>query len=46
MAYVELDPSSIDVSGQEELTVSMPFKSMVADATAAEVVKDLIIEWK
>tara|TARA_R110002020_G_scaffold50264_1_gene142188 strand:+ start:8169 stop:9542 length:1374 start_codon:yes stop_codon:yes gene_type:complete len=46
MAYVEFDPSSIDVSGQDELTVSIPFKSMVKDATAAEVVKDFIIEWK
>jgi len=45
MAYVEFDPSSIDVSGQDELTVSIPFKSMVKDATAAEVVKDFTIEW-
>jgi len=46
MAYVEFDPSSIDVSGQDELTVSIPFKSMVKDATASEVVKDFTIEWK
>ena len=46
MAFVEFDTSSIETSGQDEMTVSMPFKSLVADTTAAEVVKDLIIEWK
>lgn len=46
MAFVEFETSSIESSGQDEMTVSIPFKSMVSDTTAAEVVKDLVIEWK
>ena len=46
MAYIEIEPSSIEVSGQDEMTVSMPFKSLVLDTTDAEVVKDFQMEWK
>ena len=46
MQYVEIEPSSIEVSGQEEMMVSMPFKSLVAGTTDAEVIRDFQMEWK
>lgn len=46
MEYVEFEPSSFEASGQDEMTLSMPFKSMVKDTSATEVVKDLVISWK
>lgn len=46
MQYVEIDPSSIEVSGQDEMTVSMPFKSLVASSDAGDVVRDFQMEYK
>ena len=45
MEYVEFEPSGMEVSGNEELTVTMPFKSMVASSKAADAKKDFVLTW-
>ena len=45
MQYVEFEPSGLEVSGNDELTVTIPFKSMVKSSAAADVVRDFQIQW-
>ena len=45
LGKTEWDPSTIEVSGQDEMTVSVPFKGFATDATLANQNTDIVIEY-